>query len=114
MGAELLITGYTSSTVVTATLKAVPLIELDEDPFATTAGSGVVTVTHVAHGFSTGASVTIAGTESINDADGSGIAYTTMNGTFSITVVDDDHWQFTAGSSDTATESVDGLSLIHI
>tara|TARA_R100001594_G_scaffold83_5_gene370 strand:- start:192 stop:2672 length:2481 start_codon:yes stop_codon:yes gene_type:complete len=108
MGAELLITGYTSSTVVTATLKAVPLIELDEDPFATTAGSGVVTVTHVAHGFSTGASVVIAGTESINDADGNGIAYTTMNGTFSVTVVDDDHWQFTAGSSDTATESVDG------
>tara|TARA_R100000458_G_C8278093_1_gene253919 strand:- start:3019 stop:5499 length:2481 start_codon:yes stop_codon:yes gene_type:complete len=108
MGAELLITAYTSSTVVTATLKAVPLIELDEDPFATSAGSGVVTVTHVAHGFSTGASVVIAGAEDIFDTDGNGLAYSNINGTFSITVVDDDHWQFTAGSSDTATESVDG------
>ncbi len=108
MGAELLITGYTSATVVTATLKSVPIMELDEDPFATSAGSAVVVVTHVAHGFSTGASVTIAGAESINDTDGAGISYSNLNGARTITVVDDDHYQFTTGGSDAATESVDG------
>jgi len=108
MDAELLITGYTSATVVTATLKSVPIMELDEDPFATSAGSAVVVVTHVAHGFSTGASVTIAGAESIFDTDGDGITYSNLNGARTITVVDDDHYQFTTGSSDAATESVDG------
>lgn len=108
MGAELLITGFTNTTVVTATLKAVPLMELDEDPFATAAGSGVVTVTHVAHGFTTGASVTIADAESIFDTDGDGLAYSNLNGARTITTIDDDHYQFTAGGGDTAVESVDG------
>jgi hypothetical protein len=108
MGAELLVTGYSSTTVITATLKSVPLMELDEDPFATSAGSAIVTVTHVAHGFSTGASVTIAGAESINDTDGDGIAYSNLNGAKTITTIDDNHYQFTSDSSDAATESVDG------
>jgi len=108
MGAELDITAYTNATTVTATLKEVPIMELDEDPFATSAGSGVVVVTHVAHGFSTGASVTIAGSEDIFDTDGNGLAYGNLNGARTITVVDDNHYQFTAASGDTATESVDG------
>tara|TARA_R100001463_G_scaffold106357_1_gene160991 strand:+ start:737 stop:3208 length:2472 start_codon:yes stop_codon:yes gene_type:complete len=108
MGAELLITAYTNATTVTATLKQVPIMELDEDPFATSAGSAVVVVTHVAHGFSTGASVTIAGAESILDTDGNGIAFGNLNGAKTITVVDDDHYQFTTDGSDAATESVDG------
>tara|TARA_Y100001938_G_scaffold39262_2_gene54414 strand:- start:8418 stop:10904 length:2487 start_codon:yes stop_codon:yes gene_type:complete len=108
MGAELDITAYTNATTVTATLKEVPIMELDEDPFATSAGSGVVVVTHVGHGFSTGASVTIAGTEDIFDTDGNGLAFSNLNGAKTITVVDDNHYQFTAASGDTATESVDG------
>lgn len=108
MGAELVITAHTNATTVTATLKAVPEIILDEDPFATASGTGVVTVTHVAHGFSTGASVTFAGSEDINDTDGAGLASGNINGARTITVVDDDHYQFTAGGGDTATESVDG------
>tara|TARA_R100000005_G_scaffold81800_1_gene49282 strand:+ start:2123 stop:4603 length:2481 start_codon:yes stop_codon:yes gene_type:complete len=107
MGAELLITGYTSSTVVTATLKSVPEMILDEDPFAVTQGSGVVTVTHVAHGFSTGASLTISGSDNIFDTDGNGLSSGNLNGARTITVIDDNHYQFTAGSGDTATESVD-------
>ena len=39
-GSELTITGYTSSTVVTATLEKDVEIVLDEDPFATSQGSG--------------------------------------------------------------------------
>ena len=107
-GAELTITGYTSSTIVTATLNDDVEIELDADPFATQQGSGVVKVTQVGHGFSTGASVTISGANDIFDDDGNGLATANINGTFSITVLDDDHWEFTAGASDTALESVDG------
>ncbi len=108
MGAELLVTAYTNATTVTATLKSVPIVELDEDPFATSAGSAIVVVTHVAHGFSTGASITIAGAESINDVDGAGIAFSNLNGDRTITVIDDNHYKFTTGGSDSATESVDG------
>lgn len=107
-GAELTITGYTSSTIVTATLNDDVEMELDADPFATQQGSGVVKVTQVGHGFSTGASVTISGANDIFDDDGDGLATANINGTFSITVLDDDHWEFTAGGSDTAVESVDG------
>jgi len=107
-GAELTITGYTSSTIVTATLNDDVEIELDADPFATQQGSGVVKVTQVGHGFSTGASVTISGANDIFDDDGDGLATANINGAFSITVLDDDHWEFTAGGSDTAVESVDG------
>lgn len=107
-GAELLITGFTSATVVTATLQADVSIELDEDPFKTAQGSGVVEVTMVEHGFATGASVTLSGAEDIFDTDGNGLATANINGTFSITVKDNNHFTFTAGSSDTATESLDG------
>ena len=107
-GSELTVTGYTSSTVVTATLEKDVEIVLDEDPFATSQGSGVVNVTHVQHGFTTGASIVIAGAEDIFDPDGNGLAASNMNGTRTITVIDDNHYEFTAASSDTATESVDG------
>tara|TARA_R110000744_G_scaffold360238_3_gene467705 strand:- start:228 stop:2714 length:2487 start_codon:yes stop_codon:yes gene_type:complete len=108
MGAELLITARTNATTAVGTLKEVPIMELDEDPFASSAGSAVVVVTHVAHGFSTGASVTIAGAESMNDVDGAGIAYSALNGARTITTVDDNHYSFTTGGSDAATESFDG------
>lgn len=107
-GSELTVTGYTSPTQVTATLEKDVEIVLDEDPFATSQGSGVVNVTHVQHGFTTGASIVIAGAEDIFDPDGLGLAASNINGTRTITVVDDNHYEFTAGSSDTATESVDG------
>ena len=107
-GSELTVTGYTSATQVTATLEKDVEIVLDEDPFATSQGSGVVNVTHVQHGFTTGASIVIAGAEDIFDTDGNGLAASNMNGTRTITVIDDNHYEFTAASSDTATESVDG------
>ena len=103
------ITGYTSSTVVTATLEKDVEIVLDEDPFATKQeGSGEVVVTHVQHGFSSSDSIVISGAGDIFDSDGNGLAAGNLNGTRTITVIDDNHYKFTAGSSDTATESVDG------
>jgi hypothetical protein len=107
-GTEATITGYTSGTQVTVTLKDDLFVELDDDPFATQQGSGTVKVTHANHGLSTGASVVISGSEDIFDDDGNGLANANLNGTFSITVVDDNHYTYTAGSGDTATESVDG------
>ena len=107
-GTEILVTGYTSSTVITGTLLSDVSIELDDDPFKTTQGSGTVEVTMVAHGFTTGASITISGAEDIFDTDGNGLAQGNLNGTFTITVTDDNHFTYTAGSSDTANESVDG------
>lgn len=107
-GTELEVTGYTSDTVVTATLRSAVSISLDDDPFKTSQGSGVVEVTMVQHGFTTGASVTISGAEDIFDDSGAGLATANINGTFTITVTDDNHFTFTAGASDTATLSVDG------
>ncbi len=107
-GAEIQITGYTSSTVLTGTLLDDVSIELDDDPLKTTQGSGTVEVTMVQHGFSTGSSITISGAEDIFDTDGNGLATANLNGTFTITVTDDNHFTYTAGASDTAVESVDG------
>jgi hypothetical protein len=107
-GVELLITAFTNATTVSATLQGEVKIPLDEDPFRTTQGSGLVEVTMVQHGFSTGASITISGAEDIFDTDGAGLAQGNLNGTFTITVTDDNHFTYTAGSSDTATESIDG------
>ena len=111
---EATITGFTNASRVTATLNEDLEVELDEDPFATQQGSGVVKVTHVAHGLGTGMQVTISGAEDImtlNDADppvDEGLAASNLNANFNITVVDDDHYEITAANSDTATESVDG------
>jgi len=107
-GAEIFITGHTSSTVLTGTLLDDVEIELDPNPLRTKQGSGIVEVTMVQHGFSTGASIAISNAQDIFDVDGAGLATANLNGTFSITVVDDNRFTYTAGSSDTATESVDG------
>jgi hypothetical protein len=102
------ISGYTNATTVTGTLKKNVSIELDDDPFATKQGTGTIKVTHVAHGFSTGASVTIEGAEDIFNDDGNGIAAGNLNGAKTITVEDDNHYIFTADNSDTANDSQDG------
>jgi len=107
-GSELLITAYTNPTTVTATLKKNVRIELDDDPLKSQEGSGTVTVLHPAHGFANGASVTIEGAESILNEDGDGLAAGNLNGTFTIAVLDDDRYTYTAGASDTGGDSADG------
>lgn len=107
-GTEIEITGYTSSTVVTGTLRGDVEIALDPDPFRTAQTSGVVTVTMVQHGFATGDSITISGAEDIFNDQGQGLDNVHLNGTFTITVTDDNHFEFTAASSDVAYNSVDG------
>lgn len=107
-GTEATVTGYSSATSITVTLKDDLFVELDDDPFATQQGSSTIKVTHANHGLSTGASIVLSGSEDIFDDDGAGLAQGNINGTRTITVVDDNHYTYTAGSGDTATESVDG------
>ena len=109
-GTEATVTGFTSATVVTVTLKDDLKVELDEDPFATQQGSGLVKVTHAQHGLATGSSVNISGSEDILDTEDPPVGLTRSNltGDFSITVVDDNHYEITAKNSDVASESLDG------
>jgi len=107
-GAEILITGYTSTTVITGTLQARVRIELDEDPLKGEEGGGTITVLHPQHGFSTGASITVEGAESILNDDGNGLDHANINITATITVLDDDRYTYTAANSDTAEDSADG------
>jgi len=103
-GFELLITGYTSSTVVTATLKENVAIELIDDPFEFTEGSREVKVTMVSHGFATNDSITIAGANT-----SSGVTDTALNDTHTITVLDEDNFIFTYGPTHAlATDSNTG------
>lgn len=98
---ELLITAVTSDTVVTATVYGTILSRYALDPFRVFEGQSKVEVLHVLHGLTTGASVTISNAGGLG-----GIAATGINGARTITVLDDDRYEFTAGSA--ATESAIG------
>ncbi|BAQ88055.1 protein of unknown function [uncultured Mediterranean phage uvMED] len=105
---EIEITGVTNSTNAVGELLRKVSIELNEDPLRTEEGSGTVIVLHPQHGFSNGASVTIEGAEAILNSQNTGITETNLNGTFTITLIDDDKYSYTAGSGDTAGDSQDG------
>lgn len=107
-GSEILIESYVSTTVIRGRLKKQVRIELDDDPLKSEEGSGTVIVLHPAHGFADGASITVEGAESILNEDGNGLAAGNINGTFTITVLDDDRYEYTAGASDTGGDSADG------
>jgi len=100
-GSEIEITGYTNSTTATGTIKKQLEGILDVDPFKTSDGSTLIEVTHVAHGLSTGATLVFSGCTSVG-----GITAVQLNGSRTITVIDDDHYTFTAGGS--ASGSLDG------
>jgi len=100
-GVEILITGYTSSTVLTGTIKGTLEANYDIDPFRSKDGSTTVEVTHAQHGLATGASVTISGANGF-----AGITTANLNGARTITVINDNKYTFVAGGA--ATSSVDG------
>jgi len=100
-GIEILITGYTSSTVLTGTIKGELKASYDIDPLKMSDGSNVVEVTHAQHGLSTGTSLTISGANGF-----AGVASNQINGARTITVIDDNHYTFVAGSN--ASSSADG------
>jgi hypothetical protein len=100
-GIEILITGYTSSTVLTGTIKGTLEANYDIDPFRSKDTSTTVEVTHAQHGLATGATVTISGANGF-----AGITTANLNGARVITVIDDNKYTFVAGGA--ATSSVDG------
>jgi hypothetical protein len=98
---EIDITAYSNPRTLTGTIKGTLQAEYDIDPFRATNGSTTVEVTHVFHGFSTGQTVVISGANGFG-----GIEAAQLNGSRTITVINDNLYSFTAGG--TATESVDG------
>tara|TARA_Y100000768_G_scaffold44019_1_gene28786 strand:- start:3387 stop:5831 length:2445 start_codon:yes stop_codon:yes gene_type:complete len=104
---EIEVTAVTDGTNAVGTLRKDVRIELDDDPMKSEQGTAKIIVLHPQHGFSTGASITVEGAESILNDSGSGLTATNINGTFTITVLDDDRYEYTA-TSGTAGDSQDG------
>jgi len=98
---EILITAYISDTQLTGTCQKTLEAHFDIDPFRTTDGSNVVEVTHIGHGMTTGASVTIVGANGF-----AGISSNQLNGVRTITIIDSDKYSFVAGAN--ASSSADG------
>ena len=107
-GAEIEITGVTSSTVATGDILDALTVKLDVAPFRTEQGSANVEVTMVNHGLSVGDSIVIAGSATVG-----GIANTNLNGTRSVaSIVDDDRFVFAAAASATGSEDGGGTPKI--
>ena len=96
---EALITGFTSSTVVTANILGTLRQQLETDAFQTFEGSNKVLVTHALHGLDVGASITIDRAGAIG-----GIAIGNLNGSRTISaVIDENTYEITAGANATAS-----------
>jgi len=98
---EIEITGYTDPATLTGTVKGTLKKELINNPFRTESGSATVTVSEPAHGLTSGAILIFSGCTATG-----GIAASALNGSRTITVIDDNSYSFTAGAA--ATESIDG------
>jgi hypothetical protein len=77
-----------------------PPTRLGANPLTSVNASGTVTVSHTAHGFTTGAQVKVYGAVTFNGLDAAN-----LNGVRTITVINADSYSFTAGASDTASAS---------
>jgi len=102
-GAEIEITGYTSSTVVTGNVVDELKIRLSVlNPFRTIDGSAMVEVTHLNHGFAGGESITIEEASAVG-----GINASQLNGARTVgDIIDENTYTITAGSN--ANDSEDG------
>jgi len=95
------ITGVTNSTTATGDIKGTIRQTLPVDSLETIDGSSTVIVTQALHGLATGASVVIDRSGALG-----GISAAQINGTRTITVIDENKYEFT--SSHTATSSAVG------
>ena len=88
----------TSAKTLTLVNDVLPAKRLPGNPLTTTSGGKVITVTHKNHGmYGSGSRVTIQGAATMNGITGSDI-----DGTYAITNVTHDSYQFTAGGSNNA------------
>jgi len=95
------ITAYTNATTVTATINGTLQVQLPIDSLKTIESTSVIQVTHALHGLATGASITIERAGSLGGASAAQI-----NGTHTITVIDENTYEF--NSSHTASSSAIG------
>jgi hypothetical protein len=100
---EILITAYTNGTTLVGNIKGRLEGSLDINPLRTSHSSDVIEVTHALHGFSTGQSVTISGANGF-----AGVSFAQINGTFSITVIDDNRYSYATGHNANASEDGGG------
>lgn len=98
---EMTIDSVVSATQATATVHGRIRGRYDANPMRTENGSNVVEVTHVLHGLPDGASVTIIGCNEVG-----GITGAQINGSRTITVIDENTYSIVSGG--TATLSTDG------
>lgn len=103
---ELEVTAFVSTSVLTVTVKGTAKARLAPNPFRTTEGSSTVEVTHVAHGFATGDSVTFSGSAGVG-----GLSTANLNGARTITVTSDNTYTIVAGGSATSSEDGGGPSV---
>ena len=102
--AEVKITAVTNATTATATIYGTLRHQLDNDALKTAEGSGTIQVTHALHGLAVGASIVIDRAGTVG-----GVVIANINGTRTVTaVVNENVYEFLAGSSATATSSADG------
>ncbi|MEK9693258.1 MAG: hypothetical protein VW235_10040 [Rhodospirillaceae bacterium] len=112
-GFECEITGYTSSTVVTATLRENIAIELEDDPLESQEATSVIKVLFFDHGLSVGDSITIEGAEDIFDGSGNGHTAASLSITTTVTeVIDDDHFTYTVSTVGKVTAAGGGVRVI--
>jgi hypothetical protein len=103
---EILITAFTNSTTLVGNIKGTLAGSFDINPLRTNHTSDVVEATHALHGFATGQSVTIS------KANGfAGITFAQINGTFVITVIDDNRYSYATGHNANASEDGGGPSV---
>ena len=101
-GTEITITGYTSPTVVTGTIRGKIKARLDPDPFKTSKGTKTIIVTHVDHGLADNDTVTFSGSNDVG-----GIPSAEIDGAQTVTVTNANEYTFTVATTN-ATSSADG------
>lgn len=117
-GKEVLITAYTSATVVTATCKETLEGKMIVNPFRSKINTSTIEAAHIAHGMVTGDSITFTDSGVITTsqpASTGGTVTTTiiresnLDGAHTITVLDADRYTFTQGGTPaTALSTSDG------
>ena len=92
------ITAFTNATTVTATINGTLRRQLPTDSLETIENSSIIKVTEALHGLATGASITVERAGSLG-----GITNNHINGSHTITVLDENTYEFDCGNTASST-----------
>jgi len=92
------ITAFTNATTVTATINGTLRRQLPTDSLETIENSSIIKVTEALHGLATGASITVERAGSLG-----GITNNHINGTHTITVLDENTYEYDCGNTASST-----------